>query len=88
MSRSRRHHPVCNVVKPDGKFKKFFNRRVRRTPIDAIPSGNSYRKLGESWMIHDCREYGLSYIEYCRRYGHDASDPEVRYEYERMWVNK
>ncbi len=88
MSRSRKHTPSCNVVKPDGAFKRFFNKRLRKMPLDAIPSGGAYKRLNESWMIHDWREVGPSFVNYCKLYERDPTDPEVRYGYERIWLLK
>jgi hypothetical protein len=49
MSRSRKKHPVIRDYNPGTK--RIANRRVRRTPD--IADGNAYRKVFNSWDIHD-----------------------------------
>lgn len=87
MSRSYKKHPVCNFVKPDGSWKKIYNRKVRR--ILDVPSGNWYRKLGESWNIHDWRAYGPSFESFCDSYArwHDGDRP-ARDLYDRCYRRK
>ena len=61
MSRSYKHHPFCTDRKDGAKWwKNQANRKVRHTM--EIPNGKAYRKVYNSWNIHD-------YIWYESRYG-------------------
>ena len=64
MSRSYKKHPVA----PDGvgyKSKKLANRKVRRS-VDVL-KGNGYKKIYESWDIHDYKDYGDSFETFYRK---------------------
>lgn len=52
MSRSYKKTPVCIDGKSGRVGKKLANRKVRRYK-GIIPNGKSYKKLYESWEIHD-----------------------------------
>lgn len=91
MSRSYKHTPSCNVVKPDGSFKRFFNRRLRRSHMLDLPQGNAYRKLNETWKIHDWRQVGVSFGDYCRSrhaFGFHEPPDVQRDDYERYYLRK
>lgn len=53
MSRSHKKKPFCTdgSVKTTKHKKKIANRKVRNT--SNIPNGGSYKKVSESWNIHD-----------------------------------
>jgi hypothetical protein len=54
MARSVKKNPVQKYAPVCGKIgKQFANRRVRRFNKD-LSSGNAYKKLYETWDIHDC----------------------------------
>ena len=53
MARSFKKHPVLKYAPVRGRIGKCFaNRKVRRNK-GGISSGNAYRKLYETWDIHD-----------------------------------
>lgn len=57
MSRSYKKVPIIKIAPKDGtEEKKFANKKVRRCK-ETIPNGKAYRKLFQSWDIHDyvCR---------------------------------
>lgn len=85
MSRSRKKTPCCHIVKKDTWFKRHFNRKLRRAPIDfgegvsSLPDGNAYRKANESWLIDDWRSVHVSFGEF---WSDDRND------YERWYIRK
>ena len=52
MSRSRKKHPICQIC-GDKSYKTIYNRRFRHKKDLDFPSGNAYRKTGESYDICD-----------------------------------
>lgn len=54
MSRSFKKHPIAKD-KVTKDMKKFANKKVRNTPD--IPNGKSYKKVFESYDIHDQIDY-------------------------------
>lgn len=74
MSRSYKKNPISKCDPKNGTpGKKFANRKVRRCK-DAIPNGKAYRKIYNSWEIHDyvCRytyeEYNCHYEAQIKMY--------------------
>ena len=57
MSRSYKKLPVCKDGGPKwNKFaKRVANKKVRNTPV--IPNGRAYKKVYETWNIHDWVSY-------------------------------
>lgn len=57
MSRSYHKHPVATDGSPKTtqESKKFANKKVRNT--EDIPNGGAYKKVSESWEIHDYKSY-------------------------------
>lgn len=56
MSRSYRKNPVLKYAPSAGKWgKQFANKRVRRFK-GKLSSGKAYKKLYETWNIHDVVE--------------------------------
>ena len=53
MSRSYKKHPYCTDSSPKTtkEKKKFANKKVRN--YDDLPDGAAYKKISESWDIHD-----------------------------------
>lgn len=52
MARSYKKNPVLTDGKSGRIGKRFANKKVRRMKGE-IPDGKSYRKIYESWNIHD-----------------------------------
>lgn len=83
MSRSVKKHPIIKFAPRQGWIgKRFANKKVRRFAGE-IPNGKAYRKLYESWEIHDCvsretlNEYLKSWgdwFDFCDRNGYDHYD--------------
>lgn len=75
MSRSYKKTPVCKDGR-SGKFgKKVANRKVRYYKGD-IADGKSYRKIYESWEIHDyISHYPLSQL----RKEREAEEKAIRH---------
>lgn len=88
VSRSYKKSPVCNIVKPDGSYKAIFNRRIRRKHLLDVPSGNSYRKLNESWYIHDWRSWCGTFEQYSVRYRQCHDDEPSYSDYKRWYLSK
>ena len=91
MSRSRKKTPCCNGVKPDGSWKAIYNRKVRRNRDPYFPNGNCYRKMNESYNIHEWRVVGTTFLQYqtpTNIYGHDRTLDEKRLDYERYFLRK
>lgn len=92
MSRSYKKTPSCHVVGRDGRMKKVFSRRVRRTTDpDGVPNGGAYRKMNETWDISDCHEVGLSYGEFrkqCIEFGQYEDERSCRNQYEKWYLRK
>ena len=68
MSRSYKKHPVA-PDKVSYNSKRLANRKVRRSVNrgEELLKGKSYRKLYESWDIHDYIEYGDSFETFYQR---------------------
>jgi hypothetical protein len=84
MSRSYKKVPVVKIAPKDGTDeKKFANRKVRRCK-EVIADGKAYRKLFQSWDIHDyvCRytyeDYRCHYEKQVKMYqtGALSYDPD------------
>lgn len=89
MSRSRKKTPCCNVVKPDGSWKRYFNRKVRHSGGLDVPSGNYYRRMNESYRIHDCRDVGRTFLDYSTiRTPGMVPELHTRDFYERCYIRK
>ena len=91
MSRSYKKTPSCHVVKRDGWYKKHYNRKLRRTHLLDIPSGNAYRKMNESWNIDDFHEVGLSYERFRDsqiRMGNYIDEPTSKMQYREWYLRK
>lgn len=91
MSRSRKKTPCCNVVKPQGDWKRIFNRRVRRNRDLYLPSGNWYRKMNESYLIHDWTVVGVTFLRYSTAtngFADDRTLEEKRLDYEHYYIRK
>lgn len=91
MSRSYKHTPSCNCIKPDSSMKRIFNRKLRRTGQLDIPSGNAYRKMNESWEIHDWRVVGYSYArfrDHCIEHDPEFDERTCREEYDKWYRRK
>lgn len=56
MSRSYKKTPVVKDGRSGKEGKKFANRKVRRCKHD-LANGKAYRKVFESWDIHDMVNY-------------------------------
>ena len=53
MSRSYKKNKILKAC-GDTKYKKIFNRRIRRAHLtDNIDDGGAYKKLNDSYDIHD-----------------------------------
>lgn len=68
MSRSYKKHPVA-PDKVGYNSKRLANRKVRRSVNrgEELLKGKSYRKLYDSWDIHDYIEYGDSFETFYQR---------------------
>ena len=70
MTRSYKHTPCCHCAGHDGSWKRIFNRKLRREPIDyiegvsSLPDGMAYKRANESWDISDLKEVGTTPDEY------------------------
>jgi hypothetical protein len=53
MSRSYKKTPVVKDGRSGKSGKKFANHKVRNYK-GIIPNGKSYRKIFQTWDIHDC----------------------------------
>lgn len=59
MGKSYKKNPFAGVTKTDGRWKKVFNRRLRRVPIDfyegvsALQDGCAFKRANETWEISD-----------------------------------
>lgn len=88
MSRSRKKTPCCHCAGHDGSWKRIYNRKLRRNPVDmregvsAIPDGMAYRRANESWEISDMKEVGTTFEEVC-----EIADGDRNW-YERWYIRK
>ena len=68
MGKSYKKHGCCPTVSKDGEWKRIFNRRLRRVPIDfaegvsTLADGGAFKKANETWEISDgkCRVHGFA----------------------------
>lgn len=98
MSRSRKKTPSCHVIAKQSDFKKIFNRRLRRNfvmdeneGVSAIPDGNAYRRMNESYNIDNYTEVGLTYEEFrasLLKRGTFVNEKTCRQDYERWYLRK
>lgn len=85
MSRSCKKTPCCHIVKKDPWYKRWFNRRLRRRPVDwaegvsSMPDGGAYRRANESWLIDDWSRLFVTFEE---------SSARTRDQYERWYTRK
>lgn len=88
MSRSRKKTPCCHCAGHDGSWKRIFNRKLRRNPIDmregvsTLPDGMAYRRANESWEISDLKEVGTTFDDV-----REIADGDRNW-YERCYVRK
>lgn len=90
MSRSYRKNPI--IKDPDSRgSKRIFNRRLRRSQIenDLLPQNSNYRKMNESWDIHDFSFYvdKDSTVD-IRTYLYDESEKEAESYWKRKYLSK
>jgi hypothetical protein len=91
MTRSRKKTPCCHVAGHDGWWKRIFNRRVRRNPIDfdegasAVQDGMAYRRMNESWFISDLKCVHATVEDY---YYPGEDEDEARNCYEHDYIRK
>lgn len=89
MARSRKKTPCCHCAGHDGSWKRIYNRRVRRNPIDfregvsSVQDGSAYRRMNESWEISDLKVTHLTYGEYV-----GGSEEDSRDDYDRSFIRK
>lgn len=98
MSRSRKKTPSCHVITKQSDFKKIFNRRLRRNfvvdeyeGVSAIPDGNAYRRMNESYDIDDYHDVGLIYEEFRASLigrGTFKDEKTCRQDYEKWYLRK
>lgn len=91
VSRSHRKTPCSHVSPIHGKYKKLYNRRLRRLGFDEVPDGNAYRRMNQSWNIDEARCIGTSYQAYrdsCLRWGDFLDEETCRNEYEKYHLRK
>ena len=68
MSRSYKKNTFCSDYSPLNKWgKRIANKSVRRHK-DYLANGNSYRKVYDSWNIHDWKIYESE--NYARKWFH------------------
>ena len=85
MARSRKLTPCCHIAGHDSWWKRIFNKRLRRNPIDhregmsAIQDGMAYKRANESWDISDCKAVGTSF---------EDSHFDDRDGYEKWYIRK
>ena len=59
--------------------------------VSAIPDGNAYRRMNESYDIDDYHDVGLTFEEYrsAQKYwGHFVDDATCRQQYEKWYLRK
>ena len=92
MARSRKKTPCCHCAGHDGSWKRIYNRKLRRNPIDydegvsSVQDGNAYKRVNESWEISDLKETHLAFEEYLP--GCFDSEEERRDNYEKFFIRK
>lgn len=84
MSRSRKKTPCFHVSSRDRRFKKWYNRKLRKLGLDAIPDGNAYRKMNESWYVDEGRNVGRTYREY-RDTSDDGAEESICWNKHAKW---
>ena len=91
MTRSRKHTPCCHVAGHDGSWKRIYNRKVRRNPIDfyegvsTVQDGMAYRRMNESWEISDLKCVHVTVEDY---YDDDVDEADARNWYEHDYIRK
>ena len=91
MTRSRKKTPCCHCAGHDGWWKRVYNRKLRRNPIDfdegvsTIPDGMAYRRMNESWEISDLKSLYATVEDY---YYLGVDEDEARNWYEHDYIRK
>ena len=91
MTRSRKKTPCCHCAGHDGSWKRIFNRKVRRNPIDydqgvsSIQDGTAYRRMNDSWLISDLKCITATVEDYM---DDGVSEDEARNWYEHDYIRK
>ena len=86
MTRSRKKTPCCHCAGHDGSWKRIYNRRLRRNPIDyengvaSFPDGMAYKKLNCPWNISDLKSTHVTFGQYLNP-GDDEDYERNRYEH-------
>jgi len=89
MSRSYKRTPCCDRIMRHTKYKKIFNRRIRRKRDLDLPSGGRYRRMCESWDICDFDGRVLmSYERWCEWNEIDADDKASKREFHTRFLDK
>ena len=98
MSRSRKKTPSIHYVAKCGWMKKVFNRRLRRNfvvdeeqGVPAVPDGNAYRRMNDSYDINDWHVVGTTYDVFrARQINHGTFENEktCRSDYEKWYLRK
>ena len=82
MSRSRKKHPIIKDHGLGRNQKRTANKRVRKMKDNLTNKGNSYRKVSESWDIHDMCVYSSKkdFLENWEKQYNTLQEAEIAYE--------